>query len=152
MQGRWGRQVPFVGGGVAGAVRTVKLGLPRPEILLLGQPPRRPQTIDHGGIGRVAVEKPGIDFPQYAIGGIVERQIVIGAEYGDRGRQLVERAPMGVDRGGKVGPQRFEFGHVLTYAGAAARCRRFEDVEDAAYVADIDAGAPRLSASRGMRA
>ena len=60
----------------------------------------------------MAVEESGIDFPQFAIGGIVEGQIVVASEYGDPGRQLVEGAAMSFDCGRKVRPQRFQLGYV----------------------------------------
>src|SRR6266852_909644 len=59
---------------------------------------------------------------------------------------------MGFDRGGELGPQRFELGHVLTYSGAAARRRRFEDTEDAARAPDVDGGAARIGAAAGALA
>ncbi len=92
------RQVPFVDGGFAGAPGAVKLGLPGAEIALLGQEPRRPQAIDHGGIGRVTVQESGVDLPQRTVGGIVEGQIVVGAEDRDSGGELVEGAAMRVHR------------------------------------------------------
>src|SRR5215470_16559316 len=54
---------------------------------------------------------------------------------------------MGIDRGGELGPQRFEFSHVLTHSGAAARRRRFEHIEHAARAPNVDGGAARIDAA-----
>ena len=51
------RQVPHELLGLGGAVGRVQLPLPRPEVLLLGQPSRRPQAVEHGGVGRMLVEE-----------------------------------------------------------------------------------------------
>src|SRR5260221_8122556 len=58
---------------------------------------------------------------------------------------------MSLDRGGDVGPKRFQFGDVMTYSGAAARRRGFENVEDAVRAGNSNDGAARIGAAAGAQ-
>ena len=80
-------QMPGMFLGFDGAIGLVQLRLPLAKILLLRQLARRAQDLDHRRIGRALIEEAGIEIPQRAIGGIVERQPMIGVEHGDAGRK-----------------------------------------------------------------
>ena len=125
------RQMPEEFARLERAIGFVQLGFPLPEILLLRQFAGRAQPVEHGGIARVLIEETGIEIPERTISGIVECQRAVGAENGDAGRELVERAAMGVDHAGEFGAHALDFGGVDRDAGAAAPCRHFRDVENA---------------------
>ena len=114
------RQVPHERLRLGGAVGRVELRLPGAEVLLLGQPPRRPQAVEHGRIARMLVEERGSRSHRRAIGRVVEGELVVGAEYRDAGRELVERAAVRLDGARELAAQRLDLGRVAADAGAAA--------------------------------
>ena len=77
---------------------------------------------------------------------------MVGAEHGDRGRELVEGAAVGVDGARDLGAQRLDLGRVEADAGAAARDRHIDDVEDAARAGDDHRGAPHDGSAHGSAA
>ncbi len=77
---------------------------------------------------------------------------MVGAEHGDRGGELVEGAAVGLDGAGDLGAQRLDLGRVEADAGAAARHRHIDDVEDAARTGDDHGGAPREGRALGAAA
>ena len=106
------------------AIGLVQRRLPLAEILLLRQPARGAQLIEHRRIGRALVEECGVELPQRAVGGVVEDQPLVGAEDRDAGRELVERAPVRVDHAGLSSARMVSgFGRVDADAGAAAAGR-----------------------------
>ena len=114
----------------------VQLGLPRAEVRLLGQLARGAQAIEYGGIGRLLVEELGGKTPQPPVGGVVEGEPLVGGEDRDRGRQLVERAPVRLHHAGHLGAHGFDLGGVDADPGAAAVGRQIENVEDAPRAGD----------------
>ena len=142
------RQVPEVLLRLGRAIGFVQRGLPGPEVLLLRQLARRAQLVEHGRIGRRLVEEAGVEVPQRAIGGVVEGEPLIGAEDGDAGRQLIERAAMRVDQALELGAHGLDFGRVDADAGAALARRHVEHVEDAAGAGDDRRHAGRVRSCR----
>ena len=114
------RQMPFVGGGFGRAIGLVQLGLPLAEVVLLRQPPRVAQPVEHGGVARPLVEEGGVEVPQRAEGGVVEDQSLVGAEHGDSGGEVIERGAMRVDHALELGAHGLGFGGVDGDAGGAA--------------------------------
>ena len=116
-------QVPFVRLGLGRAIGLVQLGLPFAEVLLLRQPARVAQPVEDRGIARALVEEAGVEVPEHAEGGVVEGEPPVGAEDGDAGGEIVERAAVGVDHAPELGAHDVGLGGVDADAGAAAAGR-----------------------------
>ena len=95
------------------------------------EPALGPQPVENCQIRRPLVEESGIELKQRAVGGVIEHQPLVGAEDRDRGRQLVERAPVRGDDACELGPDRLGLGRVDADAGGAARARDLDDIEHA---------------------
>ncbi len=141
-------EVPFMRHRVARAVGRVELRLPLAEVLLLGQLAVVAQTVEHRGVGRPLVEKAGIEVPQRAVGGIVEGELLVGAEDGDAGRKLVERAAMRLAQARELGAQALDVGRIDADAGTAAWGRHLEQIQIAAAAGDDDGQADHRAAPR----
>ena len=72
-------------------------GLPVAVIGLFGQPPQLAQAVEDLAVGGPGRQPVGIERPQFGIGRVVEAQSLVGAEDGDGGVELVERAGMRLD-------------------------------------------------------
>ncbi len=110
--------------------------LPGAEIRLFRQFALRAQPVEHGGIGRVLFEEGGIELEQAAIGGVVEQHPLVRPENRDRGRKLVERAPMRADDAAQLRAHRFGLGHVDADAGGALGIAHLDHVDDAPRARD----------------
>ena len=146
------RQVPGMFPGFERAIGGLELRLPLAEVCLLRQLASGAQPVEHGRVCRALVEKAGVEVPQRAIGGVVEGEPPIGAEDGDTGRQLVERAPMGVDHALDLGTHGLGFGGIDADPRAAAPGRIGANVEAAAAAADDGRKASGKNACRLVRA
>ena len=124
------RQVPHMLLRFDRGIGFVKLLLPQPEILLLGQLAVGAQGVEHGRVGWRLVEKGGVEFEQRAEGGVAEDQLAVGVEDGDAGGELIEHAAMRLDHAGEFGAHGGNFGTVDRHAGAAASGRRVDHVEN----------------------
>ena len=140
------RQVPHVFFGFDRAIGFVQLRLPLPEILLFRQLARAAQRLDHRRVGRPLIEIGGVEIPERPIGGVVEGQPVIGAEHGDAGRELIERAAMRIDQAGERDAHGFRFGGVDADAGAAGLGAEIEHIEGAPRAGDHGRQPPRIGA------
>ena len=129
-------QVPFVGLGLGRPVGLVQLGLPLAEVLLLRQAAGVAQPVEHGGVARALVEEADVEVPERAERGVVEGEPMVGAEDGDAGGEIVERAAVGVDHALELGAHDVRFGRVDADAGAAAPGREREHVENDAAAGD----------------
>ena len=129
-------QVPSVFLGLDRAIGFEQLRLPLPEILLFRQLAGAAQRLDDRGVGRLLVEIGGVEIPKRAIGGVVEGQPVVGAEHGDTGGELIERAAVGIDHAGERNAHGFRFGGVKPNAGAAGVGAEIEHVEGASGACD----------------
>ena len=77
---------------------------------------------------------------------------MIGAEHGDAGGQLIERAAMGIDHAGERNAHGFRFGGVEPDAGAAGLGAEIEHIEGAPRAGDHGRQPARIGAVRGERA
>ncbi len=123
------RQMPHVLLRLRARDRLRAAGSSSAEILLLRQLAGGAQAVEQRGIGRPVVEKGGVEIPQHAIGGVVEAQRLVGAEDGDAGGELVERAAMRIDHARHFGAHAFDLGGVdrrrrRCRCGSALRPRR----------------------------
>ena len=144
-------QMPGMVGRLDGAIAVLELRLPLPEVAFLRQLARDPQFLQQRRIGRALIEIGGIEIPQRAIGGVVERQFVFGVEHGDAGRQRVERAAVGIDHAGERAAHRFRLGGVDAEPGAAGLGAELQHVETAPCAGD-DGGQPAgIGAARAAR-
>ena len=80
--------------------------------MLLRQLARHAQLVEDRRIGRVSDRVGSVEIPERAIGGVVERELLIGAEHGDAGRRLIKRPPVRVDQPRERIAHRFGFGGV----------------------------------------
>ena len=106
-------------------------GLPLPEILLLGQLAGGAQTVEHRRVARLLIEEAGIEIPQRPVGRVVEGELLVGAEDGDAGGQVVERAPMRLGHAGKIRAHPVRLGDIDADPGAAAAVGKALDREAA---------------------
>ena len=128
-QGAAVRQMPLVLLRLDRPIGFVQRGLPLAEILIVGKLAGGAQSIEHRGIGRPLIEEAGVEIPQRPIGGIVEAQLLVGAEDRDAGRELIERAPVRLDHALELGAHQLRLGRVDGDAGAAAGGRHGDHVE-----------------------
>ena len=129
-------QMPFVRARLERAIGFVQLAFPVAEICLFGNFPRGAQTVEHGGVGRLRIEERRVEPEQHAIGRVVECEPLVGGKDRDRGRELVERAPVRVGHALDLGADRLDLGDVDADAGAAARRRAVDHLEKAPRAGD----------------
>ena len=77
-----------------------------------------------------------------AVGGVGEHQFFRAVENGDAGRELVERADMGLHLPRMSRAQGFELGEIVGHAAGAARKRRVDHIHQPAHARDHDMFAP----------
>src|ERR1700688_1943747 len=124
--------------GLARPIGFMKLRLPLAGVLLLRKLAVVAQPVEHRGVRRPLVEKAGFEPPQRPVGGVVEGELLVGAEDRDAGRKLVERAAMCLAQAGELAAQALDVRRVDAHAGPAARARYLEHIETAAATGDDD--------------
>src|SRR5205807_6536845 len=116
--------------------------LPSPEIGLLRQQPRPPETVKNLGIGWFLVEPSLIERPKLAIGHIVENKLLGTVENGNRRRELVERARMRLRLPVERGTHGFDFRHIRSHSGRTGARRCIYDFEHPALARNDRRSAP----------
>ena len=117
------------------------VALPAAPVGLFRQTAGGAQLVENGGVVGLAFEEDRVETPESAVGGIVELQLLVGAEYGHRRGELVKGAGVEIHRAPEFGLNPVEIRHIDGKPGGAIGRAGLDDIKRAA-LAGHDDGQP----------